>query len=399
MISHKVSDVKIAVEPVEEMPVKSAIQFILKKEVESCSNFSESIIPAPYHALVHASHMAYGSHRPLVLSPDILWLTIAQGVSNHINNNAELLRKKFVNFEGKQLIRILNNVLRKGVLENPWQDVFEQFSKEIMNRIGIDNHKNIVQTFTTTGLVEKAANEIVLMDAMKSYFDYRVRTLCGIPEVILEGTAGDYALIKEKAENIGNEYELGWWMEKLLPILTRIADVAAGREDTDLWENWYKVGGGSGGPYISGHITKFFPYLKNGQDGNKCSERNGFREGGFMSGLTSDELPSSLCQVPFIWEYFKQEFDMFFISGFVGITQDKKTMAVRPKIGWAVMDKDAPNDTNYIRICGVCKKEKSWQEIVGARDTLEDSDYKKPICCNCYFNLPGKEKRKEYYED
>jgi hypothetical protein len=396
MISYKVSDVKIAVEPVEEMPVKKAIQFTLKKEVESCSNFSESIIPAPYHALVHASHMAYGGHRPLVLSPDILWLTIAQGLSNHVNSNAELLRKKFVNFEGKQKIKVLNNVLRKGVLENPWPDVFEQFSKEIMNRIGRDNHKNIVQTFTTTGLVEKAANELVLMDAMKSYFDYCVRTLCGIPEVILEGTAEDYALIKEKAENIGNEYGMEWWMEKLLPVLTRIADVAAGQEDTDLWENWYKVSGGSGGPYISGHITNFFPYLKNWREGNKCSKRNEFNERGH---ITSDEFPSSLCQVPFVWEYFDQVFNMFFISGFVGITQDKKTMAVRPKIGWAVMDKDAPNDTNYFRICEVCKKEQPWQEIVGARETLEDSDYKKPICRNCYYNLSGEKKRKEFYED
>lgn len=167
--------------------------------------------------------------------------------------------------------------------------------------------------------MEKAANEIVLMDAVKSYFEYTVRTLCGIPEVILEGTAEDYALIREKAENIGNEYDLNWWMRKLLPVLDRITDVASGQEDTALWKNWYKLGGGSGGPYISGHITRFYPYLKNWHDENKYTLKNSFQS------LTSDQMPAGLCQVPFKWEYFMiTVYDMAFISGFVGVTQDKK---------------------------------------------------------------------------
>lgn len=57
MISQKVSNVKIAEELVKEIPTKNAIQGILKKEVESCSNFLETIVPAPYHAFMHAAHL------------------------------------------------------------------------------------------------------------------------------------------------------------------------------------------------------------------------------------------------------------------------------------------------------------------------------------------------------
>lgn len=335
----KISDIEISGKLIEEIPVKNAIQNILKKEVESCSNFSETIIPADFHAFMYASHLAYARHRPLILSPDIIWLTITQGVSFHINNNAELLRKKFVDFEGKQEIKIRHDGLVKGVLENPWSEVFDQFSATIKKKIGEYNHSNIVLNFSTTGPVEKAANEVVLLDTVKSYFDYKVLTRCGIPEVILEGTAEDYVLIKEKAENIGNEYDLNWWMEKLLPILTRIADIAIGHEDIDLWKNWYKLSNGSGGPFISGHIINFYPYLKNYQDDEKYTHKNSFNRQ-----LTSDIFPAGLCKVPFKWEYLCQAvYEMFFISGFIGITQDKKTMALRPKIGWAVMDKDGAN--------------------------------------------------------
>lgn len=34
---------------------------------------------------------------------------------------------------------------------------------------------------------------------------------------------------------------------------------------------------------------------------------------------------------------------MEFQVGFVGMTQDKNTKALRPEIGWFVVDKNAPN--------------------------------------------------------
>ena len=42
---------------------------------------------------------AYADHRPIVLSPDIIWNVIAQGFSQHVNNNPEALRDRIVYHE------------------------------------------------------------------------------------------------------------------------------------------------------------------------------------------------------------------------------------------------------------------------------------------------------------
>lgn len=43
----------------------------------------------------------FASHRPLVLSPDIIWLLIAQTIAKHMDNNSEQFRGKLVDFEGQ----------------------------------------------------------------------------------------------------------------------------------------------------------------------------------------------------------------------------------------------------------------------------------------------------------
>ena len=54
------------------------------------------------HGLAAAIFQAYNKHQHLCLTPDDIWLTIAQGVSQHINYNAEKFRYSFVNHEGKK---------------------------------------------------------------------------------------------------------------------------------------------------------------------------------------------------------------------------------------------------------------------------------------------------------
>jgi hypothetical protein len=45
---------------------------------------------------------AFAEHRPLVLTPDCVWLTIEQGFAHHVAENAETLRPRLVRHEGKQ---------------------------------------------------------------------------------------------------------------------------------------------------------------------------------------------------------------------------------------------------------------------------------------------------------
>src|ERR1043165_8993393 len=61
------------------------------------------------HGLAAAILHAYNRHQHLRLSPDDVWLTIAQGVSRHINLNAERFRHYFVDNEDKKEIGVMVN--------------------------------------------------------------------------------------------------------------------------------------------------------------------------------------------------------------------------------------------------------------------------------------------------
>src|SRR5436853_7178683 len=66
------------------------------------------------------------NHQHLRLTPDDIWLTIAQGVSHHINYNAEKFRSRFVNHEGKEEIFIFAGdilQMKDSHLEGDWPEV------------------------------------------------------------------------------------------------------------------------------------------------------------------------------------------------------------------------------------------------------------------------------------
>ena len=72
----------------------------------------------------------FACHYPLGLSPDMIWLCIMQGLSIHVNKNAEKLKSKFVSHEGKVEIVVRRDDFVKGQ-QNSWQEVFSDFSAQI----------------------------------------------------------------------------------------------------------------------------------------------------------------------------------------------------------------------------------------------------------------------------
>ena len=379
-MTQKVSTIWKQKTPFEEISMKSAIEQLVGGPIESCSDYARSVVGKPelkpnpnetaierlnraargqglVHPFVKAVHLAYQCHRSLVLSPDMFWLLITQGLAKHINNNPEELREKFVNFSGKEQIEVRCDHFIKGAIENSWEDVFGELSQQIRQRIGDGNYSTIVAEFTTTGRVEKAAFEIVLMDCMKNYFEFLLRSSCGIPEVVLEGEPDDWSRLRDKTMTLGGKFNLNWWIDKVVPILDQIAENAAGKDSPELWENIYKdVDLGSGNPMISGWIAKFFPYLGREGPGSRNPMLNdsikpkkqveGYGRGPrrntyndqVKSGITVDILPGSLSKVPFLWQHLDQTYKMEFLAGFTGFTQNVETSEIRPKIGWAVRD-------------------------------------------------------------
>ncbi len=75
---------------------------------------------------------------------------------------------------------------------NPWSEVLDDFSSQIRRHVGDKTHDLLTLTFSTTGPVERAAAQIVLMNCFKDYFVPFMTILCGIPSITLEGTVDDW---------------------------------------------------------------------------------------------------------------------------------------------------------------------------------------------------------------
>ena len=472
-----VSDVEPATTPFPEVPYKEAVEALLEtaaperlsRSVEACARYHGHLIAGvPFHPVVAAAHRAFMDHRPLCLSPDIIWLMIIQGVANHINVNADALRSRFVGHEGKVQISVRRDDFVKGSPENPWAEAIEEFTSKVKEHIG--SQFDLFQpTFTTTGPVERAAAGVVLLDAMQSYFTYDMETLCGIPAVSLEGTPKDWQAIADRAEQFGS-LNLEWWLEPLRGILHQFVAASQGVLDHQFWQSLYKYHDESGGPIITGWISALFPYLKDGRTGlatnrnpwltlksqrvedidddldgdldlddeiedididdnidgeidnmhcdpdgveglgqeeglegrttkKRCNRlilrRQQSKDNPLLEPRTDDpdlddaldeaveddseylvgawlkpiprsgrnknqsneddredlevyligprlaDLPSGMSKAPFRWAYLDRSFDMEFLGGFVGVSQDRETLAVKPEIGWAVREAPA----------------------------------------------------------
>jgi hypothetical protein len=307
--------------------------------VEAAGASFSSLVYAPMNPFVGAIHFAYAEHYPLALSPDDVWVTLAHGFATHVDQNAEALRSRFVRHEGQAIIRIIRDEFRKGSPTNDWPGCFAEFSDQIAAHIG-KQRDLVVAAFSTTGAVEKAVSEIVLMGAMRKYFDYRVQTRCGIPQVTLLGTPEDWRSIRRRAE-VFAEYDLGWWTKELLPVLDELVKASLGSPDVAFWQAFYKSVDGSGGPFVSGWINTFFPYLRRLQNGRPVtfrSESLAWEKLTRHGGTGPDNFPLGLMRVPFIWEYLSREIPMEFLGGFMGVYQEPGSLTVRPALGWAVSD-------------------------------------------------------------
>ncbi len=177
---------------------------------------------------VASVHLAYGRHYPLILTPDIIWQCVVQGFAIHVNKNAEELRHFFVSHEGKKELEVRVDDFTKGSPDNDWERCLGMFSEEIRKNVGDEMHGLLTPEFSTTGPVERASAQIVMMDAFKEYFSYMFCTRCGIPEVTLEGTVEDWVSLRERTLQL-ERFGLKWWIKALKPILDEFVNTATSR--------------------------------------------------------------------------------------------------------------------------------------------------------------------------
>ncbi len=175
--------------------------------------------------------------------------------------------------------------------------------------------------------------------------------MCGIPEVVIEGTPADWQSIAERAQAFAR-FGLGWWTGPLSMIRDEFIAAARGTVRARFWRSLYTTDSASGGPYIGGWLTAFFRYLRTGETGSAMEKNRWLVAGGKpLDGIlypapgsrifgcpTSEAFPSGLARAPFRWTALRRSYEREFVAGFVGVRQDRKSMSVRPEIGWVVYD-------------------------------------------------------------
>ena len=281
---------------------------------------------------------AWCQHRPVVLTPDAIWLIICQQFSHIVNEKPEKYRGVLVNHEGKKELKVESNDLFSNQAD--WEGLISRFTAEIDKYTNNGLATTLVADFSTTGTDERIASEVTLMDVVKPYFENTaVYGICGIPSITLTGTPDDWRKVLEKTLAL-EAFGLGWWTTELEPILQEFVKAAEGHPDYWFWKDIVNKTRPRTiqGPVCSkrqpkltkfdGWFLKFFPYDNKGKTPAKVD-------------ITQTMLPETVV-VPFKYQVVNldgvvlEETTLELVAGIVGVLEDPDDFAMTPKIGWFV---------------------------------------------------------------
>ena len=292
-------------------------------------------------SLMQGLVFAYKNHYPINVSPDMIWLLILQGYSRFMDKYSELVREKYVNFEGQKTLYI--NRYGKPInafSKEDWNGVIDECVEQISDHIGKEIVSNLQSDFSTTNAATLLASQASIMSAMKHYFKYEMLGGgCGVSYITLEGSVEDWEKIKSKLNYLSN-FALKWWTKHLIPIIDNIIKTKKyynknkkiNNELVDFWKTMIRIKG-KGDLYdphiLNGWIIKFIPNL----DGEHPK---------IYEEINENWIPDQIISCPLnILEDnsngFKVVYKCDIASGFFGMIQDKRTLTVKPVIGYAIV--------------------------------------------------------------
>lgn len=323
----------------EEQNVKNFFEYITLKEVlympEEHKNMriAPTIGPNLPNGLLETVRNAYHGHYPLALSPDVIWLTICQGMSKHINLNFKSLENEiYKNGHPKSILVRIDSLAFDST---QWSVAVDSLAQQTRRYTDPYFYEAFVPQFSTTTPIDHVAYQITLLDAQKKAFSYNLESGCGFPWIVLRGTTEDWELIKKKL-SILDTLEMTEWKESLTPILDEFIEASQGRANKTFWMNIFKTEGEYETYAITGWILKLFPYIDSDQPNPFLNKRVAASDN-----LSTDRFPSSILSVPFVWHNaFEDRTDsLYFWSGILGAKQyGDKTL--EPFISWALTTKD-----------------------------------------------------------
>ncbi|MFT5818903.1 MAG: hypothetical protein ACI8ZM_000124 [Crocinitomix sp.] len=357
-ITFAVDSVEIASERLSTDSAKVVISQQLRREISYMpqAHLEKMIAPIRGNGLISTVHECYDNHRPLILSPDAIWLAICQGVAIHIKENFDSL--DHVIFKENHPDQL---VARNDSLENDaeqWNNLIADLSDQTIEYSKQEIYDFFVPQFSTTDTITTTVYQINLLESFEKAFTYVGESGCGIPSIHLEGYKRDWMQIYAQLNQL-DDFGLTEWKEVLQPIISEFIHIYDGKINQAFWQDIYKNAIEYGAFYVSGWIIKFFPYLETTDDYDyeqdfddeigAYSAGISYKPNPYLKGndylmglLTTDDFPSGISKINLKWKnYFTGETtDMVINGGFFGMEQFEDK-SLKPFITWAIHEKEA----------------------------------------------------------
>lgn len=363
---------------------------------------------------------AYDKHYSLILSPDIIWLLISQGIATQINENAERLRDRLVDFEGQKTltIRFEGDGLMKH--DEYWEWIIPAFSDSIDKNIKAQLSDLMVCNFSTTGLVERISSQITMMESVKKFFKYEIlESGCGIPDITILGTPDDWKNIRSRLSRL-DDLDLGWWRERLEPVIDEFVNASQGDVNREFWLDMVdqyspekRVPAFCGWDGVtpaeySGWFTVFFPFITVEISGQAARIE---RTPEIVTHNTKVCPEIKKVDVKYTWkDPLSGTEEVHYLelwAGFIGMEMDWENYTLKPIVSWLMREKDS-KDIVYEKLdfddLALLKWWGEFGELYSSRQTVY-TEYKymekdgKALVASRFPQIPMIENYKKVDED
>lgn len=340
-VTFNVSDVEPTDVVLKTVKTKVALETLVRRPIEAASDYSDDCLEnVTNNPLISAAKTAFALHLPLVFTPDVIWTTLCQGLSIHIDMNWDAFEARCLQpgVAPNRLFRVPLEDLPYGSPEAAWGQLIEDVAGTARSGIEEELSELFELTFSTSTVASRLAQDIAFLSAVnKSFTLYPEAYVCGIPTVTLRGDLNDWKLIREMAEKFA-AFGLDWWVDELVLILDQFVAAAQNEIDLEFWGALFADPDDENGvcanpEFVSGWIGKLFPYLSFG-----CSDHreNSLLLNGEPPYLAS--FPSGLRQFSMRAQHGSVA---RIVGGLIGVRVDTESGTLEPKLGWGVQRMDA----------------------------------------------------------
>ena len=275
------------------------------------NSFSEGTRITPStNGLVDAAITAWNTHHHLVLRPDDIWVAIISQLGFYIDAHAEELREFFVAHKGKKELEVVQYNTDADHAD------YARFARQMSAKISENVNDPtlvpwIIPDFSTTTDTDRASAAVLLMGAMKKYFDYVFCcSTCGIPSVTLLGDREDWVELQRRIDRIpelkGETVEFHRLLKPIARHMLLSFDEPTSTAVLEFWRGiacWevpsYFGSGEEPKDKITGWITAFCFWKATGERNHFSNQNDRHRIDGVAYGsLDEDKKPAGWAAVP-----------------------------------------------------------------------------------------------------